>query len=279
MVANTTQPSVTLNDARAMPRLGYGVWQAPPAEAEAGVKQALELGYRSIDTAQDYGNEEAVGRGLARSGIPRDDIFLTTKVFNNDQGFDQTLRAMEASLTRLGVDYVDLYLIHWPSAFRGLYLDTWRALIRLQEEGRARSIGVSNFQPPHLLKLFEETSVVPAVNQIELHPIFQQRELRNFHAQHGIATESWSPLGQGTLLDHPVLNAIAEKYGRTPAQVILRWHLDNDLIAIPKSVTPARIAENFAVFDFALDQDDRTLIDGLDSAAGRIGPDPDTANW
>lgn len=267
-------PSIPLNDGHAMPTLGFGVWQVPDDEAESATLEALRSGYRSIDTAQFYGNEAGVGRALAKSGLPRADVFLTTKVWNTSQGRDATRAACKESLLKLGVTYLDLYLIHWPSAFRGLYVETWEALIELQREGLARSIGVSNFGPAELNEIIDHTRVTPAVNQIELHPRFQQREVRAFHKTHGIVTESWSPLGQGKILRHPTIVAIGEKHGRSAAQVILRWHLDHGLVAIPKSVTPSRIRENLDVFGFALDSEDMRALDGLDSADGRVGPDP-----
>ncbi|MES2459704.1 MAG: aldo/keto reductase [Armatimonadota bacterium] len=275
----TTVPTIALNDGQAIPQLGYGLWQVPNDEAHAAVTEALKVGYRSIDSAKIYENEKGLGDALAQSDIPRDQLFITTKLWNEDQGFDNALRAFDASLERLRLDYVDLYLIHWPSAHRGLYAESWKALVRIKEEGRARSVGVSNFTTAHLQQIIDDTGVTPALNQIELHPRFQQTELRAFHARHGIATESWSPLGQGKLLDDPTLTTIAQKYDKTPAQVVLRWHLDNGLITIPKSVTPSRIAENFQVFDFALDHDDLEKIATLDSSSGRIGSDPDTATF
>lgn len=274
-----TQPFVTLNDGRAMPQLGLGVWQTPQDVAAEVVKTAIEAGYRSVDTAAIYGNERGVGEGLKAGGVDRDELFVTTKVWNENQGFDTTLTAFDKSLGRLGLESVDLYLIHWPAPKKGLYVETWKALVRLKEEGRAKSIGVSNFQPEHLQKIIDETGVVPAVNQVELHPSFQQRSLRDFHAKHGIHTESWSPLGQGKQLDDPVVAEIAARHGRTPAQVVIRWHLDSGLIVIPKSVTPSRIVENFRVFDFKLDAGDLERLAGLDTAAGRIGPDPVTAEF
>ncbi len=270
-----TQPTVSLNDGRQMPQLGFGVWQVENGQATGIVKEAVAAGYRSIDTAAVYRNEEGVGEAIRQAGVPRTDLFITTKLWNDDQGFDTTRRAFDESLKRLGLDGVDLYLIHWPTWKRDAYADTWRAFIKLKEEGRAKSIGVSNFNIPHLQRLFDETGVVPAVNQIELHPRFQQKELRAFHAEHGIVTESWSPLGQGTLLKDESLAAIARKHGKTPAQVIIRWHLDNGLVVIPKSATPSRIRENVDVFDFRLDADDMRAIDTLDDKSGRIGPDPE----
>lgn len=274
-----TQSLVTLNDGRTMPQLGLGVWRTPQEVAAEVVKTALEAGYRSVDTAAIYGNERGVGEGLRAAGVARDDIFLTTKLWNDNQGFDSTLTAFDKSLGRLGLETVDLYLIHWPAPKKDLYVDTWKALVRLKEEGRAKSIGVSNFQPEHLQRIIDETGVVPAVNQVELHPSFQQRALRDAHAKHGIHTESWSPLGQGKQLKDPVVAEIARKHGRTPAQVVIRWHLDSGLIVIPKSVTPSRIVENFQVFDFKLDADDLAKLGGLDTAGGRIGPDPATADF
>jgi 2,5-diketo-D-gluconate reductase A len=216
---------------------------------------------------------------MRASGVAREDIFLTTKVWNDDQGFDQTLRAMDASLKRLGTNYVDLYLIHWPSAYRGKYVETWKALIRLREEGKARSIGVSNFEGTYIEELIAETGVTPAINQIQLHPRFQQKAMRDMHAKLGVVTESWSPLGQGKLLADPVIADIAKRHGKSPAQVIIRWHLDLGLVVIPKSVTPSRIVENFNVFDFTLSDEDKAAIKGLDAADGRIGSDPVTAKF
>jgi len=273
----TDQLNVTLNDGRVMPQLGLGVWQTPQDITAEVVKTALAAGYRAIDTAAAYANERGVGEAL--KSAPRDDIFVTTKLWNDNQGYDSTLVAFDKSLGRLGLDALDLYLIHWPAPRKGLYLDSWKALVRLKQEGRARSIGVSNFLPEHLERIIGETGVVPAVNQIELHPSFQQHALRAVHAKHGILTQSWSPLGQGRQLSDPVIGEIAKKHGKTPAQTIIRWHLDSGLIVIPKSVTPSRIAENIAVFDFKLDADDMQRIAGLDRSNGRIGADPATATF
>jgi 2,5-diketo-D-gluconate reductase A len=275
----TDQLHITLNDGARIPQVGLGVWQTPNNEAAPAVKAALDAGYRHVDTAAVYENEEGVGEGIRQSGLARADIFLTTKLWNTDQGYEQTLKAFDASLKRLGTDYVDLYLIHWPSAHRGLFVDTWKAFVKLKEEGRAKSIGVSNFHPEHIEKIVAETGVVPVINQIELHPDFQQREARDFHDKHKIATQSWSPLGQGKLLGHPVIADIAGKLGRTPAQVIIRWHIDNGLVVIPKSVTPSRIVENFKVFDFKLSAEDLEKLNALDDAGARIGPDPKTATF
>lgn len=270
----STQPLVTLNDGRPIPQLGLGVWRTPENVVDSAVRSALLAGYRHIDTAAIYENEAGVGRGLRTSGVARDEVFVTTKLWNAAQGFDTTLKAFDQSLHRLGLDDVDLYLIHWPAPSKGRYVDTWRALVRLKQEGRARSIGVSNFEAEHLERIIGETAVVPALNQIELHPRFQQHKLRDFNRNLGIATQAWSPLGQGSLLTDPTIKAVAAKHGRTPAQVIIRWHLDNGLIVIPKSVTPSRIVENFDVFGFALDADDLAAIGKLDARDGRIGPDP-----
>lgn len=271
------QPHITFHDGNSIPQVGLGVWQTPDNEATTAVKAALDAGYRHVDTAAIYENEEGVGRGLKASGVDRKDIFLTTKLWNSEQGYDSTLKAFDNSLKRLGTDYVDLYLIHWPAPKKGLFVDTWKAFVQLKKEGRARSIGVSNFYPEHIEKIVAETGVTPVINQIELHPDFQQKEARAFHEKHKIITQSWSPLGQGKLLDHAVIGKIAAKHGRTPAQVIIRWHIDSGLVVIPKSVTPSRIEENFKVFDFKLDQDDFAELAKLDSAGARIGPDPMTA--
>ncbi len=271
-------PHITLNNGVAMPQLGYGVWQVPDDEAATAVGNALEAGYRSIDTAAIYGNEEGTGKALAASGIARDELFVTTKLWNDEQGYDSTLRAFDTSLGKLGLEYVDLYLIHWPMPAKDTYVDTYRAFEKIYEEGRAKAIGVSNFQPAHLERLLGETSVVPAVNQVELHPQLQQSELRAFHARHGIATEAWSPLGQGKdLLKNTTVTGLAEKYGRTPAQIVLRWHLQLGNVVIPKSVTPSRIKENIDVFGFELDDADMSALAALDSGT-RLGPDPDTMN-
>ncbi|WP_436776277.1 aldo/keto reductase [Yinghuangia sp. YIM S09857] len=271
-------PNITLNNGVSIPQLGFGVWQVPPAETEVAVRAALDAGYRSIDTASAYENESGVGAAIAASGIPRDELFVTTKLWNRRQGYDTTLASFDDSLDKLGLDYIDMYLIHWPMPAADRYLDTWQAFEKLYADQRIRAIGVSNFQIPHLERLFDGSGVVPAVNQVELHPYLQQRELRAFHDEFGVKTEAWSPLAKGgALLTDSVITGIAEKHGRTPAQVVLRWHVRQGTIVIPKSVTPSRIAENIAVFDFDLDEADAEAIANLDRGR-RTGPDPDTFN-
>ncbi|MFB6817540.1 aldo/keto reductase [Streptomyces sp. NPDC056347] len=270
-------PTVKLNNGVEIPQLGFGVFQVPDEETTTAVASALQAGYRSIDTAAIYGNEAGVGRALAESGIPRQDLFITTKLWNTDQGYDATLRAFDTSLAKLGLDHVDLYLIHWPTPARDLYTDTWKALETLAADGRIRAAGVSNFQPAHLQRLLDTSDLVPAVNQIELHPGLQQTELRAFHAEHAIATEAWSPLAQGAVLTDPAITTIAERTGKSPAQVVLRWHLQLGNIVIPKSVTPARIRQNLDVFDFTLTDDDMTAITATDRNL-RTGPNPDEFN-
>jgi 2,5-diketo-D-gluconate reductase A len=275
----TDSMRIDLNDGNAIPRIGLGVWQTPNDAVATAVSAALQVGYRHVDTAAAYGNEAGVGEGIRASGVPREAVFVATKVWNVDQGYDKALRAVEASLGRLQLDKADLILIHWPAPKRDLYVDTWRALIRAKEEGLAESIGVSNFEAEHLDRIIGETGVTPALNQIEVHPRFQQKRLREANLERGVRTESWSPLGQGTLLDDPVIGRIARKHGRTPAQVIIRWHLDNGLIVIPKSVNPGRIAKNYDVFGFELDAEDLAAIDMVDDPDGRVGPDPMTATF
>jgi 2,5-diketo-D-gluconate reductase A len=271
--------TVTLNNGVVMPQLGFGVWQVPDDEAERAVAEALRVGYRSIDTAKLYFNEEGVGRAVHDSGVPREDLFITTKLWNNDHEYDQALRAFDASLARLDLEYVDLYLIHWPVPKQDKYVDAWRALEKIYADGRAKAIGVSNFTEENLTRVIDAGSVVPAVNQIELHPRLAQGGLRAFDAEHGIATEAWSPLGSGQgLLDDPTLAKIADAHARTPAQVVIRWHLQLGNVVIPKSVTPSRIAENFDVFGFTLTDDEVAAISALD-VDGRIGPDPARMNW
>ncbi|WP_406276032.1 aldo/keto reductase [Streptomyces sp. NBC_00191] len=275
-------PSLTLNNGVAMPQLGFGVWQVPDDEAAKAVGAALEAGYRSIDTAAIYENEEGTGRAVAASGIAREELFITTKLWNGSSVTwtrDAVLREFDASLKKLGLDHVDLYLIHWPRAMREDYLTIWKTFTEIEQSGRAKAVGVSNFKAPQLSRVIEESGVVPAVNQVELHPQLQQAELRAFHAEHGIRTEAWSPLGQGKgLLEVPTVVAIAQKHGRTPAQVVLRWHLQTGNVVIPKSVTPSRIAENFDVFGFELDDEDMLAMAALDEGK-RLGPDPDGFDW
>jgi 2,5-diketo-D-gluconate reductase A len=272
----TTQiPTVPLSDGEVIPQLGFGVFQVPPQETTAAVTQALLAGYRHIDTAAAYRNEAGVGQAIHAVGLERDEVFVTTKCFNDDHGHDQAKRALKTSLNQLEMEYVDLYLIHWPVPSKDMYVETWRAFIELQAEGLVRSIGVSNFQPAHLERLIRETGVKPTVNQIELHPRLQQAGLRHEHAELGIVTEAWSPLAQGQVLDDPTITEIAAAHGKTPGQVVIRWHLQLGNVVIPKSVTPERIIENFDVFDFFLSADEMAAIEALD-AGERIGPDPDT---
>lgn len=266
---------LTFHDGRSAPQLGLGVWQVDNAITADVVATALSIGYRSVDTAAIYGNEEGVGQGIARSGIPRDQLFVTTKLWNDRHGHALTRQAFLESLERLGLDYVDLYLIHWPVPKNDLYVQAWETMIQLRDEGLAKSIGVSNFLVPHLERLLDETGVLPVVNQIELHPLFQQAESRAFHAEHDIITEAWSPLGFGKLWDNPQLVRIARKHGRSVAQVILRWHVQLGNMVITKSVTPSRLVENFQIHDFVLSADDMAAIATLDTPDGRVGPDPE----
>jgi 2,5-diketo-D-gluconate reductase A len=269
----TAVPSLPLHDGVEIPQLGFGVFQVPPEDTQETVEEALATGYRHIDTAAAYRNERGVGAAIAASGIPREEIFVTTKLWNSQQGYESTLGAFTKSLDRLGLDQVDLYLIHWPMPTEGRALDTWRAFERIHEEGGARTIGVSNFRIEDLEMLQREAEVQPTVNQIELHPHMQQAELRAWHDEHGIATEAWSPLAQGDLLVNETISAVASRHSRTPAQVILRWHLQLGNIVIPKSATPKRIRENFELFDFELGEEDLTEIAALD-VGRRIGPEP-----
>jgi 2,5-diketo-D-gluconate reductase A len=264
----------TGSDSIAIPQLGFGVWQVPDADVDAAIATALETGYRSIDTARIYGNEEGVGRALEATDLARDDLFITTKVWNDDHGFDRTLAAFDSSLSRLGLDTLDLYLIHWPTPEKDNYVDTWKALLKLREDGRVRAVGVCNFGIDHLQRLHDETGEFPAINQVELHPYLQQAELRDFHAANGILTEAWSPLASGgAVLADDVIRGIADKHGVTAAQAILRWHTQLGSVVIPKSVTPSRIAENFDLFGFELDSDDLAAFTPLDRSE-RTGPDP-----
>ncbi|WP_433504378.1 aldo/keto reductase [Pseudonocardia halophobica] len=272
-------PTITLNDGVRIPQFGFGVFQIDPGQATVdAVKQAFDAGYRHIDTAQMYGNEEGVGQAIAESGLSRDEIFVTTKLNNSRHGRDEAQKALEESLTTLGLDHVDLYLIHWPLPKRDDYVETWRGLEQAKAAGKVRSIGVSNFQVPHLDRLAAETDTVPSVNQIELHPTFTQPQLRRYHRDNAIATEAWSPIGQGgALLKDELLTSLAEKYGKSPAQIVLRWHVQLGNVVFPKSVTPSRIAENIDVFDFELADDDVATISGLDKGdpGARLGPHPD----
>ena len=265
----TSIPSLPLHDGGSIPQLGLGTWPLDDGEVEQAVVAAAGIGYRHVDTAAKYGNEVGVGRGLAASGVPRDEWFVTTKLDGGYQGDDRAIAGLDASLQRLGLDYVDLLLIHWPLPQRDLYVSTWETFIRLREAGKARAIGVSNFKPAHIDRLIAETGVVPAVNQIQLSPAIPRREQREYDSEHGIVTESWSPIGgSGDLLSEPVLRRLADKHGRTPGQIVLRWHVQNGLVAIPKSRNPQRMAENLAVFDFELDGEDLAQLDTLDE-----GPD------
>ena len=268
-------PPLELPDGNAIPQVGFGVFQIPPDETADAVAHALRTGYRAVDTAAAYGNEAEVGQAVTAGGPGDEDVFVTTKLWNSDHGRDRARRAFEASLDRLGLGRIDLYLIHWPVPGRDRYVETWEALCELRAEGRVRSIGVSNFEIDHLERIIDATGVVPAVNQVELHPRFQQGELRRFHAEHGIVTEAWSPLAQAEVLDDPGVVELASAHDRTPAQVVLRWHLQLGNVVIPKSQTPDRIEENFDIFEFALDDDAMRSLEGLD-AGERIGPDPAT---
>lgn len=270
----TSVPSLTLNNAVTIPQLGFGVFLIPPGETATAVTTALEAGYRLMDTAQGYQNEQGVGEAIARSDVPRDEIFITTKLVNGQHGYDQALAAFDDSMRRLGIDVLDLFLIHWPLPMFDQYVETWRALEQLLADGRVRSIGVSNFEIEHLERLANETDITPALNQVELHPEFPQEELRAYHDSHGILTESWGPLGQNRgLLDDARVVEIAEKKGRTPAQVVLRWHIQVGNVVIPKSVTPHRIQENIDVFGFALDDADMKTFAEL-NVGRRLGPHP-----
>lgn len=274
----TSIPDIRLNDLSVIPQIGLGVWQVPDDVAEHACTTAFEVGYRHIDTAALYGNEEGVGRAIAASGLARDEVYITTKVWNTDHGRERTYAAMDASLDRLGLDYVDLYLIHWPTPARDLYVQTWEAVLELQQRGLTRSVGVSNFHAPHLRRIIDETGVTPAINQIELHPWLPQREIRSLDAELGVITEAWSPLASGGLIDDPRLVAIGAKYGKSTAQVMIRWHLQIGNVVLPKSITPSRIRENIEVFDFALDADDIRVIEAMEDGTKRTGPDPDTFN-
>ena len=274
MSTTVSVPTVTLNNGVEMPQLGFGVWQITPDErATQAVLTAFDAGYRAIDTARIYTNEGGVGAALEASDLARSDVFVTTKLWNNEQGYDSVLRAFDNSLAKLGTDYIDMYLVHWPVPFHNRYVETWRAFEKLYADGRVRAIGVSNFEPDHLRTLLESANVVPALNQIEFHPYLQQHELFALHRELGIATESWSPLGQGTVLGDPVIRAIADRLGRTPAQVILRWQLQLGNIVVPKSATESRIRENIALFDFELSEDDMAAFATIHRGE-RVGQHP-----
>ena len=278
----TTVPNLTLNDGNAIPQLGFGVFQIPPENTAEAVRRALAVGYRHIDTAEMYGNEAGVRDGISGSGVDRADVYITSKLNNGFHAPDDARRAFETTLAELGTDHVDLFLIHWPlpTLYDGDYVSTWRTLEEFKADGRARSIGVSNFQVAHLERLADECDVVPAVNQIELHPYLVNDEVHAYGQEHGIATEAWSPIAQGGVLDDPVITGIAERLGRTPAQVVLRWHIERGNIVFPKSTTPERIEENFALFDFALEPGDDEAIAGLDRGEdGRTGPNPDVMDY
>lgn len=279
----TLSPVLTFNDGNTIPQLGYGVWQVEDDVAEKVVVQAFEAGFRHIDTAKIYGNEAGVGRAIERSGLTPEEIFITTKLWNADQGYESTLKAFDESMERLGLETLDLYLIHWMQPKQDKYVDTWKALIELQKQGRVKTIGVSNFTKEGLQRLIDETGVVPAINQVELHPFFNQADLREFNASKGILTQAWSPLGQGgELLESAVIGQIAAKHGATPAQVVIAWHLAIGNVVIPKSVTESRIRENHAALDVSLDETDVQAINGLDNSAegaGRIGPDPAVSDF
>jgi 2,5-diketo-D-gluconate reductase A len=271
-------PNIELNDGHSIPQLGFGVFQIDPAETERAVRAALEVGYRHIDTAEMYGNERGVGEAIRASGLDRGEVYVTSKLNNSFHEPDEARKAFDRTLSELGFDHLDLFLIHWPlpTLYDGDYVSPWKTLEEFRADGRSRSIGVSNFQVEHLECLAAETDTVPAVNQIELHPYFQNREVRSYGEEHGIATEAWSPIAQGDVLDDPMVTEIAAKLGKTPAQVVLRWHVQRGNIVFPKSVTPERIRENFEIFDFEISPADVEQIDGLDRGeAGRIGPNPD----
>ena len=274
------QPRLTLNDGNSIPQLGLGVWQVPPDITARVVLDGIKAGYRSIDTAEGYNNEEGVGEAIRQTDVPREELFITSKLRNGGHARDLAHKSFDETMRKLGLEQLDLFLIHWPIPSQDKYVEAWKVLVEKQKEGRIRSIGVSNFNQDHLERIIGETGVTPAVNQIELHPRFQQRDKRDFHAQHDIKIESWSPLGSGRMLDDPIVGKIAQKHGKSIAQTIIRWHLQEGLIVIPKSTHKERIEENFAVFDFELDADDMSTIKGLDNpTGGRVGSDPATASF
>jgi 2,5-diketo-D-gluconate reductase A len=278
----THVPNITLNDGNTIPQLGFGVYQIKPEDTADAVKTALDIGYRHIDTAEMYGNEKEVGEGIRASGIPREDIFVTSKLNNSFHEPDAARKAFDTTLSDLGFDYVDLFLIHWPlpTQYGGDYVSTWNTMIEFAKSGRSKSVGVSNFQVEHLERLAAETGLVPAVNQIEVHPYLSNDAVRAYGKDHGIATEAWSPIAQGKVLDDPVITDLAAEVSKSPAQVVLRWHIQRGDIIFPKSVTPKRVEENFALFDFELDGDAVAAIDALDKGEdGRVGPNPDTFDY
>ena len=277
-VPATAVPTIELNDGRAIPQLGFGVFQIDPAETAAAVTTALEIGYRHIDTAEMYGNEKEVGEAVRASKIDRDDIFVTSKLNNGFHAYEEALTAFDQTLKDLAFDYLDLFLVHWPLPGVGDFVETWKAMEEIYSSGRVKAVGVSNFNPHHLRRLHAETTVVPAVNQVEIHPYFGNEDVRAFDTEHGIATEAWSPIAQGKVLDDATLVRIAESHGKTPAQVTLRWHVQRGDIVFPKSVTRSRVEENFDIFDFELSGTDMTDITALNKDE-RIGPDPDTFNY
>ena len=274
----TSVPTITLNDGVEIPQLGFGVFQIAPEDTKKATLEALEVGYRHIDTAEMYGNEKGVGEAIVESGIPRDEIFVTSKLNNTFHAREDALRAFDATMDALGFETLDLFLIHWPMPAVGDFVDTWKAMEEMKATGRVRSIGVSNFQPAHLQRLFDETSTIPSVNQIEVHPYLTNDDVRAFNREHGIATEAWSPIAQGDVLTDPVVTEIAERLDRSPAQVTLRWHIQRGDIVFPKSVTRSRIEENLALFDFELSEADIESITALNRDARR-GPNPDEFNW
>lgn len=278
----TQVPNITLNDGNTIPQLGFGVFQIKPEDTADAVKTALDIGYRHIDTAEMYGNEKGVGEGIRASGIPRDEIFVTSKLNNSFHEPDAAREAFDATLSDLGFDYIDLFLIHWPlpTQYGGDYVSTWNTMIEFAKSGRSKSVGVSNFQVEHLERLAKETELVPAVNQIEVHPYLANDTVRKYGSDHGIATEAWSPIAQGKVLDDPVITDLAAEVSKSPAQVVLRWHIQRGDIIFPKSVTPKRVQENFALFDFELDSEAVAKIDALDKGEdGRVGPHPDTFDY
>jgi len=277
-----TVPTISLNDQTTIPQLGFGVFQVPPPKTAEAVTAAFEAGYRHIDTAEMYGNEKGVGEAIAASDIPRDELYITSKLNNGFHRPDDARRAFDRTMADLGLDQIDLFLIHWPlpTQYDGDFVSTWNTMAEFREDGRARSIGVSNFQPAHLERIVEETGVVPAVNQIEVHPFFGNEEARAANARHGVATEAWSPIAKGQVVDNGVITEISTRLGRTPAQVALRWHIERGDIVFPKSMSPARMKENFEIFDFELGPEDMQAISGLDQGeAGRLGPNPDSFDW